>query len=462
MSQQIVIGDGKRLRLERKSDSIVALGFIVGLFPVLILLASGVTSKLNGTYEWLVFVNRLAALVGTSMLMLHLILVARVPWIEKVFGLDRLTGAHKRLSKPVMYVLAIHVFASVFASSIQDQVNLWDSLIHIALSYPEMIAATAGFTLMIIVMFSSIQIARRNLKYEVWYLIHLTAYIAVMLAIPHQLVFGTDFLAEPVLAVYFIALYVFTLVNVVWFRSLSAVVRSYRMGLRVSKVIPAGNNSTSVYVSGKNIQGMGVKSGQFFMFRIMTLRDFWRPHPFSVSSSANEDFIRFTIGDRGDDTSRIKDLKVGTKVVLEGPYGVFTEVKRTKQKVTLFAGGIGIAPIRSLAKEMVALPGDLTIIYRVNSEKDAALAEELREISDKKGYSLHLLIGERSSKTPWLPKQLGDTKRQDHVVLTELAPDILDSDIYICGPTPWVDSLGKTLGKLTIPRNQIHVEEFAW
>lgn len=462
MKQQLVIGDGKRLRIERKSDSIVALGFLVSLFPVLILLASGIVSKLLSLQDWLAFVNRLAALVGTSMLILHVLLVARVPWIEKVFGLDRLTGAHKRLSKPLMYVLAIHVFVSILASSFQNNMDFWTSFKKIALGYPEMIAATAGFALMIIVMFSSIQAARRNLSYEAWYLLHLSAYVAVMLAIPHQIVFGTDLLAEPILTLFFISLYVFTLVNVVWFRSLSAVVRSYGLGLHVGNVAPAGNNSTSVYVYGKNLKKLKVKSGQFFMFRIMTFKDFWRPHPFSVSSSASENFIRFTIGDRGDDTSRIKNLRVGTKVVLEGPYGIFTEVRRTKQKVVLFAGGIGIAPIRSLAKEMVSLPGDLTIIYRLNASEDAALSEELREIADKNGYALHLLIGERSSKTPWLPTVLGDSKKPDHVVLTELAPDIIESDIYICGPSPWVDSLVKTLGKLNISRNQIHVEEFAW
>lgn len=457
-----MIGEGKRLRIERKSDLIVALGFLVSLFPVLILLASGIASKLVGLQDWLVFVNRLAALVGTSMLILHLLLVARVPWIEKVFGLDRLTGAHKRLSKPLMYVLTIHVFVSVLASSFQNNMNIWNAFVQIASSYPEMIAATFGFALMIVVMFSSIQVARRNLSYEVWYLLHLLAYVAVMLAIPHQIVFGTDLLAEPILTLYYISLYVFTLVNVIWFRSLRSVVRSYVMGLHIGKVAPAGNNSTSVYVHGKNLKKLGIKSGQFFMFRIMTPKDFWRPHPFSVSSSASENFIRFTIGERGDDTSRMKNLRVGTKVILEGPYGIFTEMKRTKQKVVLFAGGIGIAPIRSLAKEMIALPGDLTIIYRFNASEDAALSEELHEIADKNGYLLHLLIGERSSKTSWLPKALGDTKKQDHVVLTELAPDIIESDIYICGPSPWVDSLGKTLSKLNISRSQIHVEEFAW
>lgn len=460
--KQLVIGEGKRLRLERKADALVAFAFLLGLTPILILLSTGALSKIDSTLGAVSFANRLVALVGTTLLLFHLILVARVPWIERVFGLDRLTGSHKRLAKPLIYLVVVHVLLSGIYSSVQDGSSLLEAFTHVAFNYQEMVAATIGFALMLAVMFSSIRVARAHLKYEYWYLIHLSAYLAVALSIPHQLVFGTDFLTERLLVAYFVALYVFVMINVIWFRALSNFVRSFARRLEISKVEPEGNDSTSLYVAGKNLETMGVKSGQFFMLRIMTLRDFWKPHPFSVSSSANEDFIRFTIGNRGDDTARIKELAVGTKVVLEGPYGVFTEVKRTRQKVTMFAGGMGIAPIRSLAREIVSMPGDVTIIYRMNSEKDSALADEIKLIAEQKGFTLHFLIGPRSTKTTWLPADLGNGERNDHVILTDLSPDIIDSDIFICGPTPWVNSLNKTLMKLNIPSHQIHIEEFAW
>lgn len=462
-SKVIVLGKRKQLRLERKSDSITAVAILSVVFPIAVVLASGALSLLSDPYSWVNFFNRVLALAGTSLLMIHLILVARIPWIEKTFGLDKLTGAHKKLGKPLMYILAVHVMLSVIASQVQESTSFLGAFFDLILGYQDLLIATVSFLLMLAVTLTSIQIARRRLKYETWYLIHLTSYIAVLLAIPHQLNFGTDFLAEPILNSYYIALYVFVLVNVVWFRSLSTVIRSYRLGLKIAKVEPAGNNSSSIYISGNNLGKLGIKSGQFFMVRIMTRRDFWRPHPFSVSSSAKDSFLRFTIGNRGDDTARIQVVKPGTRVVLEGPYGVFTEVKRTKQKVTLFAGGIGVAPIRSLAKELATVPGDVTIIYRVNSENDAALVGELEEIAKAKGHKLHVLSGQRSSRTPWLPKELGDSQNKpDYGILAELAPDIADSDIYICGPTPWVDSLNKTMSKLSIPKHQIHIEGFAW
>ena len=82
---------------------------------------------------------------------------------------------------------------------------------------------------------------------------------------------------------------------------------------------------------------IGGQSGQFYMLRVMTKGTWLKPHPFSISAAPNNRFVRFTIGDRGDFTKGLSGLKVGTRVALEGPYGVFTEERRTQEKVTLIA-----------------------------------------------------------------------------------------------------------------------------
>jgi predicted ferric reductase len=462
-SKPIVLGAIKLRKLARASDSLQVAAIFGVLIPLLAMLADGAAANLDTSFSWINFVNRFSALSGTALLLLHLVLVARVPWIEAIVGLDRLTVAHKKLGKPLLYILSVHVATAIWASSNQNGISLWDGLLFLVAHYQEMLIALVGFGLMIAVTVSSINAARRKLSYEVWYLIHLTSYIAVLLSIPHQFEFGSEFLAQPWLSTYFAGLYIFVLVNVVWFRSLQPLVRSLSRGIKVVKVEPTGNNSTSIYISGNKSKSFDFKSGQFFMVRVMTVRDFWKPHPFSASSSTGEKYLRFTIGNRGDFTARMQSMKVGTRIVLEGPYGIFTEAKRTKQKVTLIAGGIGVAPIRSLAQQLATKPKDLTILYRANSAADAALAKELVAISKEKGHSLHVLTGERSSKVPWLPKAITDgSDLPDYALLAQLAPEILKSDIYVCGPTQWTNEFLGTLKKLSIPKSQIHVEEFAW
>lgn len=460
---QVLLGTAKQRRIQARLEGVQLLAVAATLIPLFALIADGGATGLESIERWTSFINRSSALVGTSLLLVHLILVARVPWIEKVVGLDRLTSAHKKLGKPLMYLLGLHVISSVVSSAQQNKVDLLQSLVTLITHYPEMLIALIGFVLMIAVTVSSIKAARRKLSYEAWYVIHLLSYIAVLLSIPHQFAFGSTFLAEPLLSTYFATLYIFVLLNVVWFRSLHPVIRALLRDFRVSQVTPAGNNSTSVTISGKSIASLNFLSGQFFMVRVMTLKDFWKPHPFSASNSSGEGTLRFTIGNRGDFTSRMQTIKVGTRIVLEGPYGIFTEEKRTMQKVTLIAAGIGVAPIRSLAAQLATLPGDLTILYRTTSEQDAALADELVKISAERGHTLHVLSGERDKKISWLP-QLPEaySNKPDYAVLTDLAPDILNSDIYICGPSQWTASLLQTLSKLTLSKHQIHVEEFAW
>jgi ferredoxin-NADP reductase len=127
----------------------------------------------------------------------------------------------------------------------------------------------------------------------------------------------------------------------------------------------------------------------------------------------------------------------------------------------LIAAGIGAPPIRALAENIAAKPGEVSIIYRVRDKSDAALAGELAEIAKVRGFYLHILEGSRRFPTSWLPKgendQLSDDER-----LIDLCPKIAKSDVYICGPSAFTQTVEKSLHLAGVPVGQIHAEEFAW
>ena len=56
--------------------------------------------------------------------------------------------------------------------------------------------------------------------------------------------------------------------------------------------------------------------------------------------------------------------------------------------------------------------------------------------------------------------------RRDHPMdakaLKELVPRIADSDIYICGPGPFVETVKEAAGDLGVPKNRFHDEAFAF
>jgi predicted ferric reductase len=328
------------------------------------------------------------------------------------------------------------------------------------LTVPDMWSATLGFVLMIAVVVSSINAARKKLSYEVWYIIHLLAYVSILVAVPHQFSTGSDIAGKPVQTLFWVSLYLFVALNVIWYRVLAPLLLNLNLGLRVSAVVRESSDTLSIYVSGRNLKRLGGQAGQFYMLRIMNAANWDKPHPFSISAAPNENYVRFTIGDRGDFTKALAELKVGTKVFLEGPYGVFTEERRTREKVTLIAAGVGAPPIRALAESMAARPGDITIIYRVRDYEDAALRNELEQIARQRGFRLYVLPGNRGGGNSWLPAQYNDLP--DHTRLLEMAPHASESDVFICGPAAWTKSVEKSLTRVGTPANQIHAEEFAW
>lgn len=456
MQEQIRIGTRKNLELNRERDALDLVFWAFIFLPALLFVLDGGLIGNSSLADWLSSANRLIALVGTSLLMIHLLLVARIGWIENILGLDGSTSKHKKLGKPIVYLFAIHMLVSVTQYSLVANTNLLGGFLDLNLNYWQIGIATIGFLLMLVVAYTSAVSVRKKFSYEVWYFIHLSSYAAVLFAIPHQFVFGTDFLAQPWVSTFYLALYFFVFGAVIWFRLLAPVLQS--KGLRVVKVEPEQNNTTSVHINGRGLKNIPYEAGQFFMLRVLTPRLWLQAHPFSVSSSPDEENLRFTIGARGDFTSTIAGLKPGTRVLLEGPYGIFSEKTRTKRRLLMIAAGIGVAPVRSLARSAVAEPGDVTILYRVNDAKDAALLKELKEISIARGHNLQILEGERFEQN-WLP---GKSDKPEHARLLEMAPHALESDVYICGPAAWANSVEKTLRTLNVSRDQIHAEEFAW
>jgi ferredoxin-NADP reductase len=143
-------------------------------------------------------------------------------------------------------------------------------------------------------------------------------------------------------------------------------------------------------------------------------------------------------------------LKPGTRVVAEGPFGVFTEASRSQEKVLLVAGGIGITPIRALIEEM---EGDIIVLYRVMSEEDLIFRDELETLTSERGITVHNVVGDHT--TPEGRELLSPAH------LRELVPDLVEREVYLCGPTAFLDVLQSELRRAGVSRRHLHVERFA-
>src|SRR5207302_8684490 len=130
---------------------------------------------------------------------------------------------------------------------------------------------------------------------------------------------------------------------------------------------------------------LGAHAGQFFLWRFLDRRRWWASHPFSLSAAPDGRSLRITAKALGDFSSRMGECRPGTRVLAEGPFGVFTEAARRRQKVALIAGGIGITPIRALMEDMA---GDVVVVYRVVSDDDVIFRDELEALARERGIRL--------------------------------------------------------------------------
>ena len=113
----------------------------------------------------------------------------------------------------------------------------------------------------------------------------------------------------------------------------------------------------------KKPTGFKHKAGQHALF---VLPGFYRPHPFTISSAPDEDFVSFTTHAREGSAfkRRIMEFVAGNKVFLLGPLLNFT-FHKTYDEYVFLAQGIGITPFRSMLVHANAanMPVKTTLIH---------------------------------------------------------------------------------------------------
>ena len=420
----------------------------------------GVQGIAGGGAEALSSVGRLTGLVASDLLLIQVLLMARVPVVERAFGQDRLARWHRWTGFTSFYLMLAHIVLITvgYAGTAHANVvrELWDMIV----TYPGMLLATAGTVLLILVVVTSIRAARRRLRYESWHLLHLYAYLGVGLALPHQLWTGSDFTASPVATVYWWTLYAVSAGAVLIFRLGLPAWRSARHRLTVGRVVAEGPGLTSVYLRGRRLDRLPVRAGQFFQWRFLDGPGWSRSHPYSLSATPGRDELRITVKDLGDGSARVSGLRPGTRVVVEGPYGKLTGETYTGGPVTLLACGIGVTPLLALLGELPYAPGEATLVYRARTPEEIAFREELEWFAAHRGVRVVYLLGARAQRRSWLPRQHADHADAD--ALRQIVAAVAESQVYVCGPDEWAAAAREAALSAGVPASRVHTELFSW
>jgi predicted ferric reductase len=407
-------------------------------------------AAVQGTGPWLTASGRVTGLVGTYLVVVEVLLMSRVPWLDRMIGMDRLAVWHRRNGEYSISLLVAHAVLIVWGYAVTARQGLLSETKSVVLTYPDMLAATVALGLLLAIGVLSARAVRRRVSYHTWYFVHLYTYIALALSFAHQFNSGADFATHPLNRAIWAAMYSIVAALLIGYRVGRPVLNMLANRFVVIGTVNEGPGVVSVYVSGNRLSHLDVQAGQFFMWRFLTRDGWWQAHPFSLSAAPNGKWLRLTAKSLGDHTSGLAKLRPGTKVMVEGPYGAFTRERRCRRKTLMVGAGIGITPLRALLEAWRGRPGETTLLYRASAPSDLALRTELDDLAHRKGAKVVYLTGAREDHPEYLTPE--------HV--QELVPDVAERDVFVCGPEGFAEMVRASLRILDVPSRQVHTESF--
>ena len=401
-------------------------------------------------------------LLSQVLMILMVLFMARIPWVEQSWGHDVLARRHKWMGYVSFWLAIVHT--ALFAlDRIKRQPSEWPTALwHLFVTDPWMLWATLGTLAIIGVVVTSIQIARRRQRYESWHLLHLYSYLGMALVLPHEIFDGTHF-HETWTQVFWWSLYFGSLAAVLIWRVAMPLWKSWRHRLVVEDVVSETPSAFSILLRGRDLNRLGTKSGQFFIFRFLGSPGWTRGNPYSISAGPTNDHLRITLEATGDGALRARTLKPGSRVLIEGPYGTMTADRRRHPRMLMLAAGVGITPFRALLEDSSYAPREATLIYRYTEDEHAIFLGELTTLAYQRGIELVLLPGKRRNDGSWLPADVEGTDAETDVeALLRMVPDIAERDVFACGPVPWLKSVHRAANRAGVKTRDFHQEDYAW
>ncbi|GEM_PF-864004 len=230
------------------------------------------------------------------------------------------------------------------------------------------------------------------------------------------------------------------------------------------------NDAVSTYkFTTKNQQLWAFQPGQFLTFDIPG-ENGWLRRSYSISSSPSHPyFLDVTVKKltQGYGSNWFHDhVHVGKEIIARGPHGNFSVFQATRDKFLFIAAGVGITPLISMVRWLVdaLVPKDVIVFNRVHSREDMIFAEELAMLEKRSKGKVRVITMSSSVEGSW-PEALNvlDASTERAVtpeLISFLASDFRDRDIFLCGPDSFMDDVKDCLKQLDYNFGQLHYESF--
>ena len=452
----------RRRRSARRAVAATALRVVfwltVAMTFVLFGIWGGPTRLTVGTA--LTSAGTMAGLIGTDLVLVMVFLAARVPLVDRIIGHDVALAYHRKLGEPALYLILAHFALLTVGRATENGRNVAAETMALIGGPDDTGLAYLGLaTFIVVVVTSAVKAIRRWFTHEVWFAVHVLSYLGIVLALPHQSMDDAVLDPQSNRYVYWLALYAIAFGAMLVFRVIVPVARSARHNIRVTSVERIAPDVVSIHLSGRRLDRLRAAGGQYAIWRFWSFATWFHGHPISLSAVPTATTARITVRALGRGSARISRVRPGSRVGFAGPFGIFTDATRSRPRLAVVAAGVGITPVRALLEDSPLRPGEATIVLRGSSDADRYLWDEVGSLAGSSASRVVLMSGPRP---PGVDTWLSADAVRRGLTIGELFPDLLESDLYVCGPPAWADAVVRDARAAGLPAARIHLERFDW
>jgi predicted ferric reductase len=387
-------------------------------------------------------VGQLAGMVGYVAFATNLVLGARIPAVERLFGaLDRMYRFHRRLGASVAALLVVHVALMIGSQALLSPVAA------VALVQPDSgwrvfagVLAAAPFAVVLVLTLVP------RLGHEAFVRVHRFLGVVFGIAALHALRVSAFAAESPVLKGYLFAVTGAGIAAWMYRSGLgrSLVRRHYYKVAEVRPLHPLVNEVTLTPLE----EPLKFSPGQLVFIGIDDEAVTRELHPFSITSAPGEEELRLVVKAIGDYTTDLRNVAPGAWAMVEGPYGGFWHDSSKIRRQIWIAGGIGVTPFLSIARSFDPTDHEVDFYYATEDAESALFLDELFAIADQHP-ELRVI--------PFRADSLGFLTAQD---VRAASGDLSDTHIFMCGPPAMMLSLATQFEDLGVPERQLHYEDF--
>lgn len=316
-------------------------------------------------------------LLAYSMILVEFVLSGRFRRLSSGIGMDVTMRFHQVMARIALLFAVLHPF--FYGGTPSGGARPWDPTRILTVSTD--LSAMAGGILAFVLLPALVALAvfhrQLDYRYETWRLMHGLGALVIALALLHHALTAGRYSAEPQMVWLWGAMCTVAVSSLIWVYVIAPLrARPWR----VKKITRLSPRQWGLTLSPEGHAGLSFRAGQFAWLNIGHSRFSLHENPFSISSApdAGPD-VSFVIKELGDFTGALDQVREGTRAYLDAPFGSLTVEGRAEPGVALIAGGVGIAPMLSILRQMRLTddPRKIRLVYGNRCKEQILFRNEL-------------------------------------------------------------------------------------